>query len=349
MRGYSRGADRHTMIAAILAAMRFNAIEMIMLDIHALQVFYEAAQAGNFTSAAHKLNMTQPAVSMQIKSLEYYLQVKLFERNGRGMQLTKAGQALVPHAREILEMTNRTEEFIRRANDEVLGDLIVGCSLPSADNVLIHLAARFQQLYPLVKIHIPTVSKEELIDKILSGQYDLGVMHVLKDCHGLECLPFFKDQIVLIASADHPLNRETRVAPAALVGQRFVCQHEGAACRDAVREAFKPYGIDITQFDVRMEIGNHSAIVAAVEHGVGLAFVSRLEAAPGLARGSIRIVEIDGINLMTSIGLAYSTAHSASLARMKFKAFLAHERTHVEISRMTQEVYAITRENSNRA
>lgn len=320
-----------------------------MLDIHALQVFYEAAQAGNFTSAAHNLNMTQPAVSMQIKSLEYYLQVKLFERNGRGMQLTNAGQALVPRARDILEMTVRTEEFIRKANDEVLGDLVVGCSLPSADNVLIHLAARFQQLYPLVKIRIPTVSQGELIDKVINGQYDLGVMHVVNDCEPLECLPFFKDQIVLIASADHSLNQQSPIAPIALLGQRFVCQSEGAACRYAVRDALKPYGVDIDQFDVRMEIGNHGAIVAAVEHGVGLAFVSRLEVTSALARGSIRIVDIDGVNLTTAIGLAYSKAHSASLAGMKFKAFLAHERTHTEIRRITQEVYAIANEEANHA
>lgn len=315
-----------------------------MLDIHALQIFYEAAKSGNFTSAAQNLNMTQPAVSMQIRSLEDYLQVKLFERNGRSMHLTKAGQALVPRAREILQLTIRTEEFIRTANDEVIGDLVIGCSLPSADNVLIHLAARFQQLYPLVRIRIPTVSTEELIDKIISGQYDLGVMHILNNCAPLECLPFFKDQIVMIASVDHPLNQEKSIAPAALVGQRFVCQHEGAACRYAVSEALKPYGIDTAQFNIRMEISNHSAIVAAVEHGVGLAFVSHLEAASGLAQGSIRVIDIDGISLVTSIGLAFSKAHSASLARMKFKAFLAHERTQVEIKRMTQAVYAIAEE-----
>ncbi len=320
-----------------------------MLDIHALHVFYEAAQAGSFTSAAHALNMTQPAVSMQIKSLEYHLQVKLFERNGRSMQLTKAGQALVPRAREILDMTIRTEEFIRTANDEVLGDLVLGCSLPSADTVLIHVAARFQQLYPLVRFRIPTVSQKELIDKIVSGQYDFGVMHVIDNCEPLECLPFFKDEIVLIASADHALNQQSPIHPTALVGQRFVCQHEGTACRYAVRDALKPYGVDITQFDVRMEISNHGAIIAAVEYGVGLAFVSRLEAAPALARGAIRIVDIDGVKLTTSIGLAYSTAHSASLAGMKFRAFLAHERTRVEIGRLTQEVYASAQEEYNHA
>lgn len=320
-----------------------------MLDIYSLQVFYEAAQAENFTSAAHKLNMTQPAVSMQIKSLEYYLQVKLFERSGRSMQLTKAGQALVPRARDILQMTVNTEEFIRTANDEVLGDLVIGCSLPSADHVLIHLLARFQQLYPLVRIRIPTVSQEELIDKISSGQYDFGVMHVIQDCEPLECLPIFRDQIVLIASADHPFTQQATIAPTMLPGQRFVCQHQGAACRYAVREALKPYGIDITQFNVRMEIGNHRAIISAVEYGVGLAFVSRLEAAPALARGAIRIVDIEGINLTTPIGLTYSKAYSASLAGLKLKAFLAHERTHLEIRRITQEVYAIANEETNHA
>jgi DNA-binding transcriptional LysR family regulator len=86
-----------------------------MLDIHALQVFCEAAHANNFTLAAKKLNMTQPAVSMQIKTLEDQLQVKLFERHGRSMQVTQAGQALIPRARHIIALAIQTEELMRAA------------------------------------------------------------------------------------------------------------------------------------------------------------------------------------------------------------------------------------------
>lgn len=310
-----------------------------MLDIHALQVFYEAAQASSFTAAAHALNMTQPAVSMQIKSLEDQLQVKLFERNGRTMQLTKAGQALMPHARQLIELSIRTEEFIRTANDAVLGDLVIGCSLPSANEVLIHLAANFQRFYPLVRVRIPSVSQSELIDKIINGQYDCGIMHVVNNCDPLECQLIFNDQIVLVAPVGHPFIGQESIVPTDLQGQAFVCQGEGSACRYAVRDALKPHGVDTEQFDVRMEISNHGAIIAAVEHGVGLAFVSRLEAVHALVRGTLRIVPIEGINLTTAVGLGYSNVQTASLAALKFRAYVTHPRTQVQIGTMLHNSY----------
>jgi DNA-binding transcriptional LysR family regulator len=298
--------------------------------------FCEAAHANNFTLAAKKLNMTQPAVSMQIKTLEDQLQVKLFERHGRSMQVTQAGQALIPRARHIIALAIQTEELMRAAKDEVLGDLTVGCSLPSANPILIHLAARFQQLYPLVRMRIPTVSNEELIQKIVHGEYNLGIMQIVKQCDPLECQPLFEDAIVLIAPAMHPFSQRDSIQPAELRGQKFVCQGSSSACRYAVHDALKPYDVDTTQFDVRMEIQNHAAIVTAVEQGVGLAFVSYLDALHGLAKGTIHLVRIDNIYLKTTIGLAFSDAHALSLASLKFRGFMTHPRTQMEINHLIQ-------------
>lgn len=310
-----------------------------MLDIHALHIFYEAAQARSFTAAAHALNMTQPAVSMQIKALEDHLQVKLFQRSGRTMQLTKAGQALLPRAKEILDMAINTEQVLRTANDEVMGDLVIGCSVPAASQVLIRVAAQFQQQYPLVRIRIPTVSKEELINKLTSGQYDFGIMNIVDRCDSVECLPFFKDEIVLIASVDHPFSQETHILPQDLRGERFVCQGPDSACRYVVKDALRPYGVDTSNFDVRMEIGSYGAIVSAVAYGIGLAFVSRLETIGAVSQGTVRTIRIDGVDLRATVGIGYSNTHATSLAALKFKAFITHANTRAQIAQMTHEIY----------
>lgn len=311
-----------------------------MLDIHALQVFYEAYKTGSFTAAARKLSMTQPAVSMQIKTLEDYLQVQLFERNGRYMRLTNAGQALVPRAKQLIEMAIGTEETIRAANNEVMGDLVIGCSVHSANSVLIHIVSRFQHLYPNVRISIPTVSQDELFHKLDSGEFDLGVLSVFRRCERIQCTPFFDDQIVLVAPVSHPFAEEYAVAPESLLGQQYVCQDDRSACRYAVADALRPYGIDTGQFDIRMELGSHGAIIAAVEHGIGLSFVSLLEAAPALAHGNLHIIDISGVQMVTTVQLAYSKTQAASLAAMKFKAFVEHPQTVAQIQMLTQGVIA---------
>ncbi|MCB9452885.1 MAG: LysR family transcriptional regulator [Anaerolineaceae bacterium] len=307
-----------------------------MLDIHALQVFFEASKTGSFTAAARTLNMTQPAVSMQIKTLEDYLQVQLFERQGRSIHLSKAGQAFVPLARQIIEMTIKAEKMIRGANSAVMGNLTIGTSVPSANRVLVHLLARFQKLYPNVRISLPLVSQEELLDKLTSGIYDFGVLNVVGRCEQVTCMPFFDDRIVLVAPTMPAFGLEREIEPAELLNQHFVCQDHHSACRYAVGDALKPYDIDINEFDIRMEIGSHSAIIAAVEHGVGVSFISLLEAAPALAQGQIRIVDVRGVRLNTHVHMAASKAHITTPVGIKFQAFMEHPQTIAHTRLLTQ-------------
>lgn len=307
-----------------------------MLDVHALQVFYEAARTGSFTAAARVLSITQPAVSMQIKTLEDYLQVELFSRNGRSIRLTKAGEALVPMAQQIIDLTIQTEHTIRTANSEVVGNLVIGCSVPSANQVLIHVAARFQKLYPNVRISVPSVSRQELDEKLIGGIYDFGVMNVINRCENMGCQPFFDDQIVLIAPPSHPFAKRRTIKPQDLLAERFVCHNRGSACRYAVGDALEPYNIDVSQLDVVMELGSPNAILAAVEHGIGLSFMSLLDVSSLLAQGRISIIDVQGIHLSTSVQIGYSEHHLSSLVQLKFKGFIEHPQTVAQIQLLTQ-------------
>lgn len=307
-----------------------------MLDVHALQVFYEAARTGSFTAAGRVLNITQPAVSMQIKTLEEYLHVELFTRNGRHIRLTKAGEALMPMAQEIIDLTIQTEETIRTSSNDVIGNLIIGCSVPSANQVLIHLVSRFQKLYPNVRISVPSISREELAEKLVSGVYDFGILNVITRCENAGCIPFFQDQIVLIAPPQHPFATRSFITPKELADEKFVCQGESSACRYAVGDALELYKMDTTQFNVVMELGSPNAILSAVEHGIGLAFMSLLEVAGPLSQGRLAIVDVKGLSLSTSVQLAYSEHHTASLAKLKFKSFMEHPQIAAQIQLLTQ-------------
>ncbi len=307
-----------------------------MLDVHALQVFYEAAKTNSFTAAAHALNMTQPAVSMQIKTLEDYLQVQLFDRQGRSVRLTKAGQALVPHARRIIEMTVDAEKLLRGSNGEVMGHLTIGTSVPSANRVLVYLLARFQKLYPHVQIALPLVSQDELIAKLTSGEFDFGVMNVVNRCEQVTCTPFFEDWVVLVAPNTSSVTIPRVIEPQELLDYEFVCQDQRSACRYAVGDALRPFGIDIKDLRIRMEIGSHSALIGAVEHGIGLSFISLLEAAPAMANGLLRVVDIRDVQLTTHVHLAASTSSVSTPVGVKFLAFVEHPQTTAQIRLLTQ-------------
>ncbi|NDJ54590.1 MAG: LysR family transcriptional regulator [Chloroflexi bacterium] len=298
-----------------------------MLEVHSLHVFLEAARRENFTAAARVLNMSQPGVSMHIKSLEEYLQVSLFERSGRYMRLTKAGQALAPMAQQIIEMTIHAEETIREANGKVVGDLVIGSSAPTANYLMPQIIARFRRIYPNVRVSIPVVSQQELLDHLQRNEYDFGLTSDSVPCRDYPCSHFFDDELVLIAPKAHPWAKRQHVEPEQLVEEDFVCQAKHSGCRQAVGEHLEKLHVDINKFSIVMEIDSPEALAVAVESGLGLSFVSALAAYPHAALGKLAIIPVNGLQVRNPIHLLESPVRCASPVQMKFKSFIDHPQT----------------------
>ncbi len=135
-----------------------------MLDVYELNIFLTAAETENFSKAARQLNLTQPAVSMQIRSLEKKLNVSLFHRTGRSLTLTERGKALMPLARDMINRAIRVEEEIESLKGEVIGHLKLGCSTATGKYILPHLVARFRRCHPKVQISIHNHSRDRVLD-----------------------------------------------------------------------------------------------------------------------------------------------------------------------------------------
>lgn len=307
-----------------------------MLDTHALRVFLEAARTENFTEAGRVLNLTQPAVSMQVKTLEDYLQVKLFERSGRKMKLTKVGQSLLPMAQQIVQLAINTEEAIRASTDKVVGNLVVGSSSAAANYILPNIVMRFQRLYPDVSVSIPVVSRETMMERVACGDYDLGVTTMREPDYDVGYAPFFVDELVLVSPSSHPWSRESAIDPADLLHERFICREPQSGCRAKVAEGLSRLGLNVEQLQMVMEIGSAEALAMAVENGLGMSFVSKPIAVSRLPLGRLSIVHVKGLELTSPVELVYSPVHAASLARTKFLDFVKHPQTRSMIDMLAQ-------------
>lgn len=307
-----------------------------MLDIHALRVFLEAARTENFTEAGRSLSLTQPAVSMQIRSLENYLQVELFERDGRNIRLTKAGQSLIPMAQQIVQLAISTEENMRSANGRVVGNLTIGCSTASGKYILPHVVARFQKLFPDVRVTIPVVPRERVVEGVLAGTYDLGVVSQRPPGVSANYFPFFTDRLVLIAPVSHKWARKSRIKPEELLAERFICREPSASCRVLTREGLAGLGIDASQLNVVMEVGNPEALAMAVEHGIGVSFVSLLAANPRLMLGRLAIVEVEGLELENQVELMCSGSRPASTVQTHFLDFVEQPQNRLIVNMLAE-------------
>ena len=145
-----------TAVIADCSQLRFNAA---MLNLHELNVFVEAAQAENFSIAAGRLFLSQPAVSLHIRNLEKRLGVTLFERHGRNIKLSEAGKLLLPMAQDLLRRDKQIEETMLGLQGKVIGRLIIACSTTVGKYILPRLVAGFRARYPDVAVEINVMSR----------------------------------------------------------------------------------------------------------------------------------------------------------------------------------------------
>lgn len=293
-----------------------------MLNLHELQVFLVAAETENFSEAGRRLSLSQPAVSMQIHALEVQLGVLLFHRSGRHIALTEAGQTLAPLARDLINRAIQVEESVLSMQGQVIGVLRLGCSATTGKYIVPRLAARLHERHPQVQVVCQITRRGPALEMLLQGEVQIAITSLREVHRDIEYRPLLVDPIVLIARRDHRWARQGgAIQPSDLVGEAFVLREEGAGSRTALKEALEWHGLNISQLQTVMVIGNSEAICKAVQEGLGLAFVSCMVAADAIHAGTLAPIDVEGMTINQTIYLARDIARPATCAQSVFWDF----------------------------
>lgn len=275
-----------------------------MVELSNLRVFLVAAEELNFSKAAKRLHMSQSAVSQNIQAMERAYGMELFTRGGRSVELSEAGQTILPMAREVLLAARLLEDGLQEVNHQVGGELLIGCSTSAGKYLLPTLLAEFQHAHPTVHPRVKIISRDSVVDKLHNRTIPIGIASRRVEHRDIESVPLFDDHIVLIVPPSHPWATYGHAFPSDLLDQPFITREDASGTCDTVMEGLKPQNITIDHFNVVMELGNSEAIEMAVERGVGIAFVSEMIAARGIALGRIKKVEVEGLDLRRQIYMA---------------------------------------------
>ena len=275
-----------------------------MVELSALRVFLVAAEEKNFSQAARRLHMSQSAISQNVQTLERAYNVELFTRHGRSVELSEAGQTILPMVREVLLAARLLEDGLQDVNNQIGGELLIGCTTSAGKYLLPILLADFQRDYPAVHPRVKIMTRDSLLDRLLCRAIPLGVSSRRLEHRDLESVPLFDDRIILIVPSNHPWANFGHALPADLLDQPIVTREELSGTCETVMEGLKHHNITMDNLNVAMELGNAEAIEMAVERGVGIAFVSEMSAARGLALGRIKKVKIDELDLRRTIYMA---------------------------------------------
>ncbi len=293
-----------------------------MLDVHQLNVFIVAAEQLNFTAAARQLHMSQPSVSQHIASLENQLGQPLFVRVGRRVELTAAGQALLPLAREMATRSVHIEEQMQSMNGELFGQLHVGCSTTPGKYILPKLLARFLRTHPKVKVSCQVSSQHISLERLCDGTVHFTLASSIQlPCHHLEFYPFLDDQIKLIVPLSHPWAERGVIKPDELYDTSFIFREATSGTQTTVEVALTEAGVVIDRLDTLLVLGNSEAIALAVQEGLGVGFVSSF-ILDKVLRSGVATVEIEGVTLERAIYFGRNSRRPATDAQNAFWSFV---------------------------
>ncbi len=303
-----------------------------VLNFSEIQVFAISAEAGSFSKAAQWLHLSQPAVSQQIRSLENSLSTRLFQRSSRGVVLTSAGKVLLPMALELLNLSSRIQEAMGALEEQAADRFMVGCAVTTGRVLLPLVVAAFNQHFPDIQVTLEVSNSASVEESLLAQDIHLGIAGAETAYQTIECQPFFTDHVILIVSPGHPFARSAAVQPDQLIGQPFILQDETSGIRQMIQGELEEQGINVEQLQTAMVVESVEAIGVAVEHGLGIAFTSRLAARHGLRSGCLVEVPVEGMRLERPLYLLRNAHAPTTAAQSHFWDFV---HTHQEqISRI---------------
>ena len=277
-----------------------------------LNTFLMAAEDLNFTQAARRLNLSQPAVSKQIRELEESLGVALFARRGRGLMLTPAGERLQTMAQPILREVKQVETEMASYRHMPQGVLRVGASTTLGIYMLPFALGHFTTKHPGVRISLQVNDPDMLLRALNEGEIDLALVEeepAAGRLHGWEKVPLMDDELVLIAAPDHPWAVRGSVSLAELPAGQFIFRTRQSSTRQLILNRLAEAGIDTDALFTRFELGNTEGIKRAVMARLGVGWVSRFAIGMEQRAGLLTEVPIAGASITRTLWLLRPTGN----------------------------------------
>lgn len=268
--------------------MRFD------LNLKQLKVFYFVAKHLSFTRAAEDLFITQPAVTMQISSLERQYGLTLFSRKKNELTLTEAGSVLFAYAEKLVEIGFEAERALFNLKANPHGVLRIGTTKAIGRYILSPCILSFQSAFPLVRIKVDEGSSDEMAMSVVYGRNDLAIVGRIPYDAKLEAVAFpghETDELLLVVPPEHAFARLPEIALEAIGQEPLILRERGSGIRHVVLEAFERRGMTP---NVLMEASNVDFIKDLIERGAGISVLSRMSVAKEVEEGALRAIPLAG-------------------------------------------------------
>jgi DNA-binding transcriptional LysR family regulator len=291
------------------------------MDTRQLAAFCAVVERASFSQAAEQLGVTQPAVSLQIRSLEKRLGVQLLDRSGRRVEPTDAGRRLYRSSLRLLAQEEQLlAELGEEAEGELTGRLELGASTGPGGTVIPVVLCEFQQRHPEVHVALTVSDTQRIVEEVARRELELGVVGAARRHRGVVFEPLFRDEVVLAVPRGHRFADRT-VSLEELRGEPLVLMQEGAGVRQMIDDELRAVGVRLRDFDVRLELGLQESARTAVLAGFGVTFISRSAIEADVSSGMVAIARVAGLDASREISLVRASGRAETRVAQAFVDF----------------------------
>jgi DNA-binding transcriptional LysR family regulator len=245
------------------------------MNLNLFKTYIRVVETQNLSRTADEFEISQPAVTKQIQSLEDIYGVLLLERSGRKLKPTEAGEALYQCAREIIKAVEKTERAMEEVAESRKGSLYLGASTIPGQYILPYLIKIYKDKFSSISISMDIADTDKIFNKVAERELDIGIVGGWINNRKVEGYKWLEDELVVIVPENHKLARSQQLKLSSLLNERWIFRQKGSGTRRAVEELLVSHEIRKDDLNIYMEAGSTEAVLAMVESGMGISIVSR--------------------------------------------------------------------------
>ena len=306
-----------------------------MINLNQLRAFYAVARTGTFSKAAEELFVTEPAVFIQVRSLERCLGFKVLDKLGKDLTLTETGKLLYGYAEKIFSLVDEAEGVIKDVRELRTGDLRVGTTNALGQYLMPIIISAFQDSHPKIQVHLDEASSSELVKGIIAHNYEVAIVARVAYPEKVESTPLSKEEIHLIVSPRSRLAARARSSLKELNGNPMICRDVRSATRQAIWNEFEKRNIKPSAI---IEAGNTEFIKSLVANDKGVTFLAGICVRKEVERGELAVVELEEGPFFLDIDVVHLKGKTLSSAASAFLQFLHYTSSAENLGRFIAEM-----------
>jgi DNA-binding transcriptional LysR family regulator len=305
------------------------------MNLNQLRAFYMVIKSGSFSGAAEELCVTEPAVFIQVRSLERHLGFTLLDKFGKELRPTEAGKVLYDYGEKIFTLVEEAAKAVQELQDLKKGSLRLGVTQALAQYLMPILISVFQDKYPHIAVYMDGSSSRELVEGILQHRYELAVVARVPYPEKITFIPYTRDDILLVVSPHHHLATRQKVSLSELARDPVILTDAKSAVKFSVWKEFEKRNLHPSAI---IEAGNIDFIKQLVEKGKGYSFLASVAVKDEIKKKVLVSIPIEDGSFAMDIDIIHLKGKTLSPAAATFLHYMQENKGSQSLGRLMDEI-----------